>query len=81
MAVTAWLQAHGTEAGESIFTGVSLLGSYVLTGLIVALAVWFVARRDWRHVVTLVATCGGGQQKERAAAARADLDHRRRWLL
>ncbi len=59
--VTTWLQVHGTERGESIFVGVSYLGSEVLIALLVIVGVVLVARRDWRHVVMLAVTCGGGE--------------------
>lgn len=59
-AVATWLQVHGTETGESIFAGVSYLGAQILTALIVVVAIVLIVRRDWRHVVVLAITCGGG---------------------
>ncbi len=59
-AVATWLQVHGTETGESIFVGVSYLGAQVLTAVIVAVAILFIVRRDWRHLAVLAITCGGG---------------------
>jgi membrane-associated phospholipid phosphatase len=59
-AVTAWLQTHGTELGESIFVGISFLGAQVLAALLLVVAVTLVVRRDWRQLVVLAATCGGG---------------------
>ena len=58
--VTTWLQTHGTEIGESIFVGVSYLGAQVLIALLVIVAIVLIVRRDWRHLVVLAATCGGG---------------------
>ena len=60
MAVTNWLQTHGTEAGESIFVGVSYLGAQLLIVLIVAVAIALVVRRRWRQLAALAITCGGG---------------------
>jgi membrane-associated phospholipid phosphatase len=60
IAVTAWLQAHGTEPGESVFVGVSYLGAQVLIAVLVILAIVFVVRREWRKLTVLAATCGGG---------------------
>lgn len=59
-AVTNWLQAHGTEGGEKIFVGVSYLGAQVLTAVLVATAIAFIVRRNWRHLGVLAVTCGGG---------------------
>lgn len=60
LAVTNWLQVHGTETGESIFVGVSYLGAQVLVALLVIGAIVLLVRRDWRHLVVLAVTCGGG---------------------
>jgi undecaprenyl-diphosphatase len=60
MAVTAWLQAHGTERGESIFVIVSFLGAQVLATLLVGVAIALAVRRDWRRIFALAVTCGGG---------------------
>src|SRR5689334_24649108 len=40
--VTAWLQAHGTELGETIFVGVSFLGAQVLATLLLVVAITLV---------------------------------------
>lgn len=58
--VTIWLQAHGTETGESMFVGISYLGAQVLIALMGVVAVLLLARRDWRHLTVLGVTCGGG---------------------
>jgi undecaprenyl-diphosphatase len=60
LAVTNWLQLHGTEKGESIFSAISLLGAPVLIAALVIAAVVLLARRDWRHLTVLGVTCGGG---------------------
>lgn len=60
IAVTAWLQNHGTEAGETVFSAISLLGAEVLTALLVLTAIVLLARRDWRRLAVLCVTCGGG---------------------
>jgi membrane-associated phospholipid phosphatase len=57
---TSWLQVHGTETGESIFSVVSLFGSEIIGALLVAAGVVLLVRRDWRHLVMLGVTCGGG---------------------
>lgn len=59
--MTTWLQVHGTETGESIFVGVSYLGSEILIALLVIVGAVLIARRDWRHLVALAVTCGGGE--------------------
>jgi undecaprenyl-diphosphatase len=59
-AVTDWLQVHGTEAGEAIFSCVSWLGAPVLTAVLVAAALLFVRRRDWTRASTIALAGGGG---------------------
>ena len=59
-AVTAWLQTHGTELGESIFVWISFLGAQVLATLLLIVAVTLLVRRDWRQLAVLAVTCGGG---------------------
>lgn len=58
--VTSWLQVHGTETGKSIFAGISYFGTQIPIALLVIVGVVLVARRDWRHLVALSVTCGGG---------------------
>jgi undecaprenyl-diphosphatase len=60
LAVTNWLQAHGTERGESIFSAISLLGAPVLIAVLVITAVALLGRQDWRRLTMLAVTCGGG---------------------
>lgn len=59
-AVTSWLQSHGTEPGESIFLVVSLFGGPVLWTVLIVAALILAVRRDWRHLILLAVTCGGG---------------------
>lgn len=59
-AVTNWLQTHGTETGESILWTISLLGAPVLVALLVVVAIVLVRQRNWRRLVALAITCGGG---------------------
>jgi undecaprenyl-diphosphatase len=58
--VTNWLQTHGTEFGESVFWSISLLGAPVLVALLVTVAGVLAYRRNWRRLVALAITCGGG---------------------
>lgn len=58
--VAAWLQQHGTETGESIFSGVSWFGAQLIVAVLVLAGLVLLWRRDWRHLATLVVTCGGG---------------------
>ena len=58
--VTAWLQSHGTEAGEAVFSWISWLGAPVLTVAVVALTVRYASQRDWRRAATIAAASGGG---------------------
>jgi len=60
LAVTQWLQVHGTEAGESFFIGVSYLGAQVLIAVLVVATIVLLVRRNWRHLAVLAITCGGG---------------------
>ena len=59
LAISTWMEAHSTESGERIFLLVSQLDT-VLTVILVAAAVLFVIRRDWRHLAVLALTAGGG---------------------
>lgn len=57
---TGWLQRHGTEWGEGVFYGVSLLGSIVLTVVLVIAIVWYLVKKDrWRAALVAVAGLGG----------------------
>lgn len=58
--VARWIEAHGTELGETIFSWVSYLGSPVLVAAVVAALAYFAWRRDWTRVLAVVLTSGGG---------------------
>lgn len=58
--VTLWLQRHGTEQGEAIFQFISRFGGPWLSGILIIVGVVFLLRRDWRHLLMLLVTCGGG---------------------
>lgn len=64
LTVAAWLQMHGTEWGEAIFSVISWLGSPVLIAIEIAVALWLLARRDWMRFWFWVATIGGGKLLE-----------------
>ncbi|MDB4913313.1 MAG: phosphoesterase PA-phosphatase related protein [Gemmatimonadetes bacterium] len=57
--ITSWLQTHGTETGEAIFSYVSWLGAPVLTAVLVTALIVCARRRDWTRAST-IALCGGG---------------------
>jgi membrane-associated phospholipid phosphatase len=59
-ATTQWLQAHGTEVGESVFVGVSYLGAQVLGVVLGVLGIVLLIRRDFRRLSVLAVTCAGG---------------------
>lgn len=59
-AVTTWLQLHGTETGEAIFTDISLLGAPILGAVLAAAAIFTIYQRNWRRLTALAITCGGG---------------------
>lgn len=58
--VTNWLQNHGTEAGETVFTIVSMFGAQILIAILVCTGIGFIARRAWRRLSVLAVTCAGG---------------------
>jgi membrane-associated phospholipid phosphatase len=58
--VSNWLQAHGTEWGESVFVGISYFGAQLLIAVLVGVAIAFTVRRDWRRLALLSLTCLGG---------------------
>lgn len=58
--VTGWLQQHGTEWGEGVFYGVSLLGSVVVSVVLAIAIVWYLVKKDrWRAGLVAVAGVGG----------------------
>lgn len=52
-AVGRWLEAHGTESGETIFNWITQLGSTVLGVSVVAAILYFAWRRRRRQAVAL----------------------------
>src|SRR5213596_318100 len=60
LAVTSWLQTHGSEPGEAIFSAVSLLGAQVLAASLAIVGLALIVNRSWRHLATLAVMCGGG---------------------
>jgi membrane-associated phospholipid phosphatase len=54
VSTAAWLQHHGTEKGESIFVGVSWLGSEMLVPLVAVAAVILLRRRAWQRLALLL---------------------------
>lgn len=58
--ISGWIQAHGTETGESIFTVVSLFGAPLLAVILFATAVTLVRHRRRLCAAALVITTGGG---------------------
>lgn len=58
-ATTVWLQTHGTESGETIFSAVAWLGSAGLVWIAVATGLALAARRSWSRVGLLTIGCGG----------------------
>jgi membrane-associated phospholipid phosphatase len=58
--IARWLEAHGTEPGETILYAVSAFGAPVLVALVVAAILYFAWRRDWRTAIALALTSGGG---------------------
>lgn len=58
--VIAWLQRHGTEAGEAIFHAVSWLGAPVIAACVIIATLTFAFRGDWLRAIALaLATLGG----------------------
>jgi undecaprenyl-diphosphatase len=59
-AIARWLEAHGTEPGETILSVVSSFGAPVLVALVVGTILYFAWRRDRLTAVALALTSGGG---------------------
>jgi membrane-associated phospholipid phosphatase len=55
-----WFEAHGTEPGESILSGVTTLGAPLLYAVVVAAVLWFMWRREWRSALALALAALGG---------------------
>src|SRR5690349_793464 len=45
-AITHWLQRHGTEWGETLFSAVSMFGAAILYTVATAVVVFYLLRRD-----------------------------------
>ena len=60
LAVTSWLQVHGTERGETACVLISLLGANLLAISGVAYVIFLMRRRRWQRVWVFVTVVGGG---------------------
>ena len=58
--IVGWLQAHGTESGETFFNFVSWVGSQVMTTIVVVGVIWLTLRRDWFRAIALTLAVMGG---------------------
>jgi undecaprenyl-diphosphatase len=59
-AITAFIQARDSEAGESVFVGVSLLGAPLLAAFVTVVTLALAKRRDWlRAAVVALGSAGG----------------------
>jgi undecaprenyl-diphosphatase len=58
--LAAWLEAHGTEPGETILNAVTAFGAPVLVALVVGAILYLAWRREWRTAIALGLTTGGG---------------------
>jgi membrane-associated phospholipid phosphatase len=58
--VAVWLQTHGSELGESIFSVVSWLGAPVLVAVLAIAFVRYARRREWLDAWALLVAAGGG---------------------
>jgi undecaprenyl-diphosphatase len=58
--IARWLEAHGTEPGETILSWVTTFGAPVLVALVVAAVLYFAWRREWRTAIALALTSSGG---------------------
>lgn len=58
--IARWLQVHGTEQGEAIFSIVSWIGAPVLTAVLVVAAIVFARNGDWTRAVMMLVAGGGG---------------------
>ena len=58
--LTHWIEGHDTEWGESVFTGVSLLGAPILAAIIVIAALFYARRRDWLRAAALPLALASG---------------------
>jgi undecaprenyl-diphosphatase len=60
VAVSHWLETHGTEGGETFFYWVTQIGGPVLTALVVAGVAWLAWRRRRRDALALAIVSTGG---------------------
>jgi undecaprenyl-diphosphatase len=58
--VVGWLQAHGTEGGESFFNIVSWFGAQALDAIVIVVTVVLAARREWLRAAALAIAGLGG---------------------
>ena len=59
LSVVTWLQTHGSERGETLFSAISFIGSSGLAVVVVVVGIVFLKRRDWRRLILLGATTAG----------------------
>jgi membrane-associated phospholipid phosphatase len=60
-AFAAWIEAHNTEAGEAAFSAVTYFGDTGLYAILTVVGLWYLVRRDWRHLVLIIVASGGGK--------------------
>jgi membrane-associated phospholipid phosphatase len=60
LAVTTWLQVHGTERGEAACVFVSLFGGDLLATAALVFLAFLVRRRRWHRAWIFTITVGGG---------------------
>jgi undecaprenyl-diphosphatase len=58
--IVGWLDAHNTEGGEAFFSFMSLVGSKVMTTIVVVGVIWLGIHRDWFRAVALLLALVGG---------------------
>jgi membrane-associated phospholipid phosphatase len=58
--IVGWLQAHGTEGGESFFNIVSWFGAQAMTGIMIVIVLFLAARREWLRAAALAIAGLGG---------------------
>ena len=56
---TGWLQAHGTETGETIFSVISALGAPVLAVIVAIAFILLLRKRAWAEAAGLACASGG----------------------
>ena len=58
--LSAWIQQHDTEYGESIFAVISFLGAPVLVALVAVVSLYFAWRRDFVRAISLASATASG---------------------